>query len=210
MKFVSIIANFIGRSVFGVRCSAFAALLLTAVSLHAQDGTNAAPVEPAAPEPPKLDYNSFDLISTRNMFDPSRSPRRRETPQRQSQVDSFTLTGAISSDKGRYAMFESSSSAYHKTLKPSDTIAGYTIVDVSTNFVKLAASSNQFITMYIGNQMRRRDGGPWALRVKSESGETETTPVPGASPDMAAKAATLNGAESDALKRLLLKRMQEK
>ena len=151
-------------------------------------------------------------------MDASCLPLSRASPRLQPQddtppparIDSFTLVGTLASEKGRYALFDSSNYSYRKTLKPADTIAGYTIVDVENNFIKLAASSNQFITVSVGNQMRRRDGGPWALRVKGESGETETTTLPDVSPDMAAKAATLNGAESDALKRLMLKRMQEK
>lgn len=155
-------------------------------------------------------YNSFRIISDKNIFNPNRSGRIRDvTPTRRTQVDSFKLVGTMDYEKGKFAFFDGTSSEYRKTLKQSDIIAGYRIADISQTSVKLLASSNSTITLTVGSQLRRTDGGPWGMISKAE-------PVPGANAmptdnaDITAKAATLNGAESDALKRLLLKRMQEK
>ena len=155
-------------------------------------------------------YSSFRIISDKNIFNPNRSGRREIGPRPPSvRVDSFKLVGTMDYEKGKFAFFDGTSSEYRKTLKQSDIIAGYRIADISQTSVKLLASSNSTITLTVGSQLRRTDGGPWGMISKAE-------PVPGANAvptdnaDIAAKAATLNGAESDALKRLLLKRMQEK
>ena len=157
------------------------------------------------------DQNSFRIITERNIFNPTRRGviRRTDTITRRTQVDSFKLVGTMDYEKGKLAFFDGTSSEFRRTLKPSDIIAGYRIADIKHNEIKLLASSNSSLTLPVGAQMRRTDGGPWSLISKAE-------PVPGAdamptdNPDLNAKAATLNGAETDAMKRLLMRRMQEK
>jgi len=161
-----------------------------------------------------LDLNSFKLISERNIFNPNRYPSHgSRTPQHVTKVDSFTLLGTMSYEKGRFAFFDGSGYEYHKTLKPADTIAGYRIADIGPYGVKLLAASNQVINLSVGMQMRRVDGGPWGLLTRAEpvaSSSSGTNGTPATLPaDIAAKAATMSGSEGDALKRLMMRRLKE-
>jgi hypothetical protein len=159
-----------------------------------------------------LDYKSFQTISRHNMFDPGRRPNQPSRPSRPPapKVDSFTLVGTMSYDQGQYAFFDSNNFQYRKTLKPADTIAGYKILQIAPNYVKLAAASNQTINLPVGTKMRRQEGGPWMVAGSAEpDAETPLTiPAPEVAPGITS--APTSATESDALKRLMLKRLQEK
>lgn len=173
------------------------ALLCSANNLQAADDTNS---------PPALDYSSFNIISTRNIFNPNRRNYRAPSPERRARVDSFTLVGTMTYEKGPVAFFDGTSSEFRRPLKPADTIGGYRIADITQNSITLLASSNKTIKLNIGMQMKRTDGGPWTVLSHNE-------PVASSNPDepagFAEKAATLNGAQSDVLKRMMLRRMKE-
>jgi hypothetical protein len=166
-----------------------------------------------------LDYKSFQLISRHNMFDPRRRPDRPSRPYvapRVTRVDSFTLVGTMSYEQGQYAFFDSNSSQYRKTLKPADTIAGYKIVQIASDYVKLAAASNRTINLPVGTKMKRQEGGPWMVAGIAEP-DADAPPLVSAPSDTGgmpampgAPAAPASASESDALKRLMLKRLQEK
>ncbi len=141
--------------------------LLAAGRMAAGEETNSVPA---------YDLPSFRIITERNIFDPNRTGRiRRPKGTKHSRIDSFSLVGTMSYEKGRYAFFTGSSSEYQKTLKAADTIAGYKIAEIAPDYIKLAASSNQFINLTMGAQMRRRDGGPWGLATRPDA-EAEAAP----------------------------------
>ncbi|HZV34192.1 MAG TPA: hypothetical protein VFB72_06400, partial [Verrucomicrobiae bacterium] len=150
--------------------------LIFAAPLRAADQTNSAT---------GLDYNSFDIISKRNIFNPNRSnrPIRNEGPR--VRVDSFTLVGTMSYDKGEFAFFDGTSSEFRKAYKPADTIAGYRIGEVDHNGITLLAAGNKVIHLAIGMEMKRQDGGPWELLARAEP-IASTNPAEPA--DIAAKA----------------------
>lgn len=175
-------------------------LVFAAAPLRAADQTNS---------PSGLDYNSFDIISSRNIFNPNRSGRRIRDVTPRTRIDSFTLVGTMAYEKGEFAFFDGTSSDFRKAYKPADTIAGYRIGKVDHNGITLLAAGDKVIHLAIGMEMKRRDGGPWELLARAEP--TAST-NPGEPADIAAKAAAanLNGAESDALKRLMMRRLQEK
>ena len=81
------------------------------ISVTAQPGDRAKP----------KDFDAFRIITDRNIFDPNRRPPRvnREAPP--PAVDSFTLTGTMSYQKGFFAVFDGTSSDYHKVLEPGGT-----------------------------------------------------------------------------------------
>jgi hypothetical protein len=164
--------------------------------------------------PSRLDYQSFKLITDRNIFDPDRSPRSarnpRSDPRRPARVESFSLVGTLSYEKGTFAFFDGSSSEYRKALKCADTIAGYKVCEITANRVKLEANGQQ-IELPVGAQMRRQDDDDWAL---SESGgSSASTASTLASNDKAESSSSStsgsDGEENDVLKRLLQKRQQE-
>ena len=163
--------------------------------------------------PASLDYAAFRLIVERNIFDPNRFPRRGpsgpQTPPKQ--VDSVTLVGTMSYEKGTFAFFDGTSSEYQKALKLTDAIVGYKVTNIMPDSVTLMAGTNE-VEMRVGMQLRREENGPWKLGGKSGtyravSDSTSTNAVAAASaasPDAAASAA-----ESDIIKKLMQKRAQE-
>ena len=144
----------------------------------AQKETNAparqTPPPPARPEtnaPAKLDYSAFKIIAERNIFNPnrsSRSGRSRAAQQRRPKADSFALVGTLSSEKGSFAFFDSTSSQYKKVLKRADTIAGYKVKEIALNHVKLESGGKE-IELRVGNRMRKQEGGEWRLAGQTES-----------------------------------------
>jgi hypothetical protein len=163
--------------------------------------------------------SSFDILSTHNIFDPNRSgPRRYTPPPRQRQVDWFAPVGTMSYEKGTFAFFDGNNSNYRKTLKTSDTIAGYKITGITPDSIQLAAASNKVINLPIGTRMRRYDGGHWAVAGATEampdSSSTTTTvssdtmPAPAASGGQDSPPSS--AADNDIMKKLMLKRLQEK
>ena len=132
------------------------------------------PPPPAKQEtntPSKLDYSAFKIIADRNIFNPnrsSRSGRPRTAQQKRAKTDSFALVGTLSSEKGSFAFFDSTSSQYKKVLKRADTIAGYKVKEIALNHVKLESGGKE-IELRVGNRMRKQEGGEWRLAGQTES-----------------------------------------
>lgn len=178
-------------------------LLLAAGRLAAAEETNS-----VSPQ----DLSAFKIISERNIFNASRSAggssRLRPVQEKAAKVESFTLVGTMSYEKGRFAFFDGTSAAYRKTVKPADTIAGYKINDISSNHIELAAANNQTIDLRVGMQMKRQDEGPWSLVANAEPYASPSQPA-AASAAGGDAAGTTSAAESDVMKRLMQKREQE-
>ena len=158
---------------------------------------------------PAFDFPSFRIIAERNIFDPNRTGRTKNTKKpKKSRIDSFSLVGTMNYEKGPFAFFMGSSSEYQKTLKPADTIADYKIAEIAPDYVKLAASSNQVINMPVGAQMRRRDGGPWGLAVLAGA-EAEASPGADAASDQPTTGGDANKGESAIERKMRLRREAE-
>lgn len=159
-------------------------------------GTNAAPAS--------LDYSAFRLIADRNIFDPNRFPHTGPRVSTSRTVDSFSLVGTMSYEKGDFAFFDGTSSDFKKVLKPADTIAGYKVVAISPDSVKLAQSTNQLV-LAVGTQMRRQDDGTWVQVASAASYDS----APAAPSSTSSPPSASGGAESDVLKRMMQRREKE-
>lgn len=164
-------------------------------SRSAASGSNSAPAG--------LDYSAFQIIAERNIFDPNRAPRSSRPAAQPKTVDAFSLVGTMSYDKGIFAFFDGTSADYRKVLKPDGSIAGYKLVAISPDSVKLEMNTN-VLELRIGTQMRRRDDGSWELSAQP-SAYAAATPASTAAPAEAAP----TGAESDVLKKMMLRREKE-
>ena len=89
-------------------------------------------------------------------------------------VDSLTLVGTMSYEKGTFAFFDGTSSEYKKALKLTDSIAGYKVTNIAPNGVKLASGTNE-LELSVGAQLRREENGPW--RLSGQSGSYAATPA---------------------------------
>lgn len=151
-----------------------------------------------------LDYSAFKLVAERNIFDPNRTPHSAGPAVQAKTTDSFSLVGTLSYSKGDFAFFDGTSADYKKVLKPNDTIAGYKVVEVRPDSVKLGQGTNE-VNLAVGVQMRHQESGGWL-----PSGDA--TPYAASSSSTsnpAASASAATGAESDVLKRLMERREKE-
>jgi hypothetical protein len=157
-----------------------------------------------------LDYSAFRIIVERNIFDPNRYPHQGPNGPRQPPkvVDSLTLVGTMSYEKGTFAFFDGTSSDYRKALKLNDLIAGYKVASITPSAVQLAAGTNE-VDLRVGMQLRREEGGPWQL--SGQAGSYTATPASTSTNAVASTGsdAASAGAESDIIKKLMQRRAQE-
>jgi hypothetical protein len=164
------------------------------------------------------DFNSFQVIERNNIFNPSRRPRlniNRPPPVR---VSTFTLNGTMSYENKGYAFFDGNAVNRGSVFGLADTINGYKIAEITNNTVKLAAASNQVITLKVGMQMRKVENGPWKLVGSSEpasesssSGSAEATSDDSSGDTTAATApiSATPGASADVMARLMRRRREQ-
>jgi hypothetical protein len=173
---------------------------------HALKGTNTP--SRLATNAPALDYSSFKIIADRNIFNLNRSARSARgggAARKQTKVETISLVGTLSSEKGRLAFFDSSSSQYKKVLKPADTIAGFKIKDIALNHVTLE-SGGKVTELRVGMRIRREDEGEWRVGGQTESLASSTSQS--ATPADAAGSVS-DDEDNDVLKKLLQKREEE-
>lgn len=180
-----------------ILCLLAALAVGAAVPLYAADSP-AGGAGPAA----RTEFESFRLIFERNIFNPNRSARSsgegetRREPERRVRTESFALVGTMSYEKGRFAFFDGSSSDYRKVLRPTETIAGYTVAEVAPAQVILRGTNQHDVVLPVGMQMQRHDEGEWTLAARAD----------GSGGSAAAGAAAEN---SDVLQRMLQRRERE-
>jgi len=147
---------------------------------------------------------AFNIISERNIFNSLRtkhSARGNSDEQKPVSVSTITLVGTMTYDKGPYAFFDGSASEYRQVLQPGQTIAGYTIAEISADAVKLTAGTNS-LEFRVGMQLRKEEEGPWKLD-PGRFGQTTTNPS-------ASPAASSSSDDNDSvIKRLMQQREQE-
>jgi hypothetical protein len=166
-------------------------------------------------------YNSFGIITERNIFSQNRRPGRTfSTPtptvrSRPRAVESFTLKGTLGSEKGWVAFMTGSSPQYTKALKVSDAFAGYKVTGITQKYVKLMHNTNE-VVLRVDMSMRREDEGDWRLSREGGPFQFASTYTPGAGSDGGASTRSTtasdspsSGADSDVIRRLMQKREQE-
>ena len=145
--------------------------LLLAGALGSQAETTNAP----ANAPTRLSYDSFRMVSDRNIFNPNRFARssgrtQRSSSQPVSRVESISLVGIMAYEKGIYAFFDGTKADYRHALQPGATIGEYQVVQVTPEHVQLRHGTNTY-DLKVGMQMRREDEGDWFL---SEGGDANS------------------------------------
>lgn len=177
------------------------------------------------------EFADFRLVGDRNIFNPNRSPRtsRRGSggEPRPRRIETFSLVGVMSYDRGDLAFFDSAASAYRKSVRTNETIAGYRVAAVTPTEVRLELDGKT-VKAPVGTRFRRADEEPWELvlpggtmpaepkaEVAAADGikDAEVASDGGAGADKDKDKGTSGGgsggAASDVLKRLLQKRQQE-
>jgi hypothetical protein len=190
---------------------------LAALALALANGFGAAAQSNSVPGP--ADYAQFSrFITERNIFDPGRyahsstgaSSYRPKVPR---SAPAFTLVGTMHYEKGMFAFFDGNNSDLRKVLYESDSnsIAGYTVAEISLSGVKLqTADKKQTVRLGIGDMMRQ-EGSAWRLADSGEAFESapdSATAAESSSPD-AGSAPSSASAPNDILKKLMQQREKE-
>jgi hypothetical protein len=156
------------------------------------------------------DFDSFQIIVQRNIFNPDRYPHTTHYHHEAPGVPTFSLAGTMSYRKGMFAFFSGTSDDYHKVLQQGGTIAGYTIGKITFDGAQLLAAGKT-IDMKVGAAMRQEDGA-WELTAPGEWSESSTveteSSTPGTDQNLAAPPPS-SSAPNDILKRLMEQREQE-
>ncbi|HRE82172.1 MAG TPA: hypothetical protein PLN52_14080 [Opitutaceae bacterium] len=110
-------------------------------------------------------FDVFRVIGDRNIFDPDRQPRVRrnaasEIPAPADDVISFV--GTLQYEKGLFAFFDGSSSAYRTTLPTGGIIAGFSVGQITPHSVSLTANE-RLLTLRMGESLRRSEGSDWTV-----------------------------------------------
>jgi len=160
--------------------------------------------------PAKLDYNSFRLIVSRNIFNPNRVKNqpgiKTPTPKRTEYV---SLVGIMSYQDGDYAFFSGNSSRFEKTAQVDESIADYKVAAINSisNTVRLVSGTNQ-LEMRLGMSLSREEDGEWSL-----SRQPATYTAPSSSTSSSDSPASTGGAASaddnDVIKRMMQRREQQ-
>lgn len=192
--------------------------LAGAMTARAQDSDSNTSTNSASSSSSRPSFENFQVIERNNIFNPYRTPPR-GSQKPLPKVYSFTLNGIMTYENRGYAFFDGNAGSRGKALSPSETINGYRIAEITNNTVKLAAASNQFITLHVGMQMRREENGPWKL-VPSSAAAMETTPSSSSSDagaddnsggDSASSApvSMTPGRDADVIRKLMMRRRAE-
>ena len=156
-------------------------------------------------------YQSFRIISERNIFNQNRSTRsaRRDSPRPRNSaaVQTLSLVGTMSYEKGEFAFFDGSKSEFRKPLKEGEKIAGYEVKEIQPSRVKIANETEEF-DLKVGQQLRREDEGNWHLAIGSAAASPSSPAISDSSSDTATSSGG-NASEDEALKRLMEKRAKE-
>lgn len=152
-------------------------------------------------------FDAYRLIGDRNIFNPNRVSRSRstETPPPRTEVISFV--GTMQYEKGLFAFFDSPDTAYRKALNEGGALGKFTVKGITADQVELERDAKP-LTLRIGQQLRRPDGGEWSVIgvdiVRSEARAAEAAANPGLGAPLAIPADA-----SEALRRLMEKRQQQ-
>jgi hypothetical protein len=160
--------------------------------------------------------DSFRIIGQRNIFNLNRTPQTKTTyarpTYRSTGGESLTLVGTMAYETNQLAFFDGTSPDCRKALKLDDTIAGYKLVSISFNRVRLEANG-QPVELYVGARLPRATGSaaPPSTNVEYNVSAPVATDAPAAPTASAAPAAPSGPAAdpSDILKKLMQKREQE-
>jgi hypothetical protein len=129
----------------------------------------------------RLSYDSFRMISDRNIFNPNRAARSsgRTTTRstRTARVEYLSLVGLMAYEKGIYAFFDGTSNDYKQAVRTGDRIGEYRVERVTVDQVQLVLGTNTF-ELKVGMQMRREDNGNWFVADSNDETRRKVASAP--------------------------------
>ena len=155
------------------------------------------------------DFNAYQLVAQRNIFNPNRTRRSGrsggDAEKPAPRIEVIALSGTMSYPRGTFAFFDSSSSEFKKALQSGGMIAGYTVKEIKQDHVTLEKESAA-LELKVGQQLKREAEGAW--EVTSGSSFT-SSPSNGSSGGTTSSSSGSGEGPSEVLKRLLEQRKKE-
>lgn len=107
-------------------------------------------------------FEDFRLILQRNIFNLHRTPQTRESSYvrptyRPVTGDYLALVGTLAYQTNQLAFFDGTSPEYRKAVRPSENVAGYRLLSVHANSVRLE-NAGQIVELRVGTRLSRADG----------------------------------------------------
>jgi hypothetical protein len=131
-------------------------------AMTAGKGQPAAANDSSIAPPAAATYETFRLITDRNIFNPNRTGRRDRTEEQPPRTDIITLVGTLESEHGLRSFFDGSEAGFRKALRVGDMIDKFKVVKITPNVVDLERDG-KIISMRVGQQLRRPEGADWNI-----------------------------------------------
>lgn len=159
--------NSLVRFIFRLCALVAAALIGTTLAPGAASSANVPVAKPASAAPAKatttpVTFDSFRLLTERNIFNPNRVGRTIAGPAAQPRDEEIRLVGVLDSAQGLFAFFDSPDIAYRQALHEGGPIAGFTVKHIGPDHVELTRSTGS-VTLHIGQLLHRPVGGDWSV-----------------------------------------------
>ena len=160
------------------------------------------------------DRAAFQIIVTRNIFDPARSvaatpvsrPPPAPSPPPAPAQEQIKLTGVLVSGGMALAFFQGTAEEHCGARRVGEAIAGLILTSVSTDRITTTRGDER-LEIAVGTGLVRRGEGDWEAAAVGALPHVEPTAAAGPAPSTVSAAP--QGGASEALKRMLARRKQE-
>jgi hypothetical protein len=157
---------------------------------------------------PTIAFETFRLISDRNIFNPNRTGRRdRTVEEKPARIDVIALVGTMDSDRGLRAFFDGSENNFRKALRVGDSVDKFKVTRISPQTVELERDGKP-LSVRVGQQLRRSEGADWNL-VGEDVARREAELQAAADTRINPSAPPVIPANADAVTRRMMERRQK-
>jgi Tfp pilus assembly protein PilP len=112
---------------------------------------------------PTASFDTFRVVSDRNIFNPNRTGRReRSTEETPPRVDTLSVVGTMESDRGLRAFFDGSDASYRRAVRVGETVDKFKVTQITPQMVDLERDGKN-LSVRVGQQLRRPEGADWDL-----------------------------------------------
>ncbi len=173
---------------------------------HAQDQTT--------PPDSGPQFENFELIWQRNIFDPTRKKVEPEpiVQEPEPEIDEFALIGTLVTDIESYAFFEGNRPELNGVIKEGNSIDQFLVEAIATTSIHLVSGEKR-IPFDVGMALQRIDDQDWELVDNRRGGSPLDRSTPSSGPLAANSEKEEDESNSegtnDVLKRLMEQRKQE-
>ncbi|WP_414660042.1 hypothetical protein [Horticoccus sp. 23ND18S-11] len=125
--------------------------------------TKTAPARTDSSVAPTASFDTFRLVSDRNIFNPNRTGRRdRTAEEKPPRTDMIALVGTMESERGLRAFFDGSETGYRKALRVGESVDKFKVTQITPTVVDLERDGKN-LSVKVGQQLRRPEGADWDL-----------------------------------------------